>query len=80
MYSKEHKEYLKNIWWGLALKLFNNLILFSSTSLNACFTLIIVIIIDMNKAMMIIDLVPAPASMIIIGPSETLGRLFNMVK
>ena len=29
---------------------------------------------------MIIDLVPAPAIMIIIGPSETLGRLFNMVK
>ena len=34
----------------------------------------------MNKAMIIIELVLAPAIIIIIGPKDTLGRLFNIVK
>ena len=39
-----------------------------------------VMIIEINRAIIIIDLVPAPAIMIIIGPKETLGKLFNIVK
>ena len=41
---------------------------------------IIVIIVDINRAIIIIDFWFAPANIIIIGPSATLGRLFIMVR
>ena len=40
----------------------------------------IVIITEINRAIIIIDLVPAPAIIIIIGPRATFGRLFNTVR
>ena len=40
----------------------------------------IVIIKDINKAIMIIDLMLAPLQIIMIGPKATLGRLLIIVK
>lgn len=39
-----------------------------------------VMITDINRAIRMIDPVPAPAMMIIIGPNETFGRLFRTVR
>ena len=39
-----------------------------------------VIITEINKAIKIIDFIPAPAHIIIIGPKATLGKLFKIVR
>ena len=64
----------------LALKVFINIILPLSTSLNPVKTLIIVVTKDINNAITIIADVPLPTQKIIIGANATLGNAFNTTK
>ncbi|MPM84738.1 hypothetical protein SDC9_131814 [bioreactor metagenome] len=69
-----------NVWNLEAPKVFNSLILSSSTSLKPARTLIIVTIIDIKRAITIIASMPFPTQNIIIGPRATLGRAFKTTK
>ena len=51
-----------------------------SVSINPLYTVIIVTIREINKAIIIIDLILAPKNMIIIGPIATFGKLLIIVK
>ena len=68
------------IWNFDALKDSNNFILLSSVKMKLWYIFIIVIITEISKAIIIIDFWFAPAIIIIIGPSATLGKLLNIVK
>ena len=48
--------------------------------LKPTYTLIIVDIVDIKRAIRIIEFWLAPAQIIIIGPNDTLGKLFNIVR
>lgn len=69
-----------NIWYLVALNDFNRFILFLSVSMKPLYTVIMVTIRDISKAIIIIDLILAPKKIIIIGPMATFGRLFIIVK
>ena len=64
----------------LALKLLSNFIYVLFVCLNPTYTLIIVEIVEIKSDINIIEFWLAPAHIIIIGPSATLGKLFNIVR
>ena len=64
----------------VAFKLFISFILLLSVLINPFNIVIMLIIDDIKSAINIMELVFAPIHIIKIGPSATLGRLFNIVK
>ena len=68
------------VWNLLALNVFISFNFNSSVFINPWYIFIIVIIVDINSAIIIIDFIPAPDQIIMIGPSAILGKLFIKVK
>ena len=64
----------------VALNDLSKLILFWSVDIKPLYTVIIVTITEISKAIIIIEFILAPAQIIIIGPNATLGKLFIIVK
>ncbi len=71
---------LVKIWNLFALKVLAILIISLSVLIKPFKILRIVTINEIARAITIIELVPAPTQMIIIGPNATFGKLFNITK